>query len=171
MSYARRALISRDYRDPMGQILYEVRISKLPLNDLERFHSNVLKHVAVHIPDRLLELLIEGLSSEEEARSALNEAVAGGGPVEVRLREDAPLQVIDKLATSSWREGNEMNNHRFQIRGCIKDIESGETGIVDEIKEVGGITIYVVSLQGQAQIGGVSQEWREDQVTDCSAKP
>jgi hypothetical protein len=99
----------------MGQILYEVRISKLPLNDLERFHSNVLKHVAVHIPDRLLELLIEGLSSEEEARSALNEAVAGGGPVEVRLREDAPLQVIDKLATSSWREGNEMNNSKYVV--------------------------------------------------------
>jgi hypothetical protein len=101
MRYARRAQISRNYEHPMGQIQYDVRTSRLYLNDLEPFHSNVSTHDAVHTHDRLLELLIEGLGSEEEARSVLSEAVAGRGSVEVRLREDSPYHVIEGLAASS----------------------------------------------------------------------
>lgn len=101
MSYARRAQISRNYEHSMGQIQYDVRTSRLPLNDLEHFHSNVTTHIAVHTHDALLALLTEGLGSKESARSVLSEAMAGREPVEVRLLEGTPLYVIEKLAASS----------------------------------------------------------------------
>lgn len=101
MGYARRVQIIRNYEHPMGQMEYDVRISRNPLNDLEPFHSNVFTHDASHTHDVLFALLTEGLGSEESARSALKEAMAGRGPVEVRLLESTPLSVIEKLAVSS----------------------------------------------------------------------
>ncbi len=101
MSYARRAQISRNYEHPKGEIQYDVRTSRNPLNDLEPFHTNVFTHDAVHTHEALLALLTEGLGSEEEARSVLSEAIAGKGCVEVRLLEGTPLHFVERLANST----------------------------------------------------------------------
>jgi hypothetical protein len=55
--YARRILIFRNYSDV--NVRFDIRISNLPMHNLERFQDHIQSRTATHDPGRLQEPLAE----------------------------------------------------------------------------------------------------------------
>ncbi len=96
--YARRILISRNYTDV--NVRFDIRISNLPMHNLERFHGNIQSRTATHDPGRLQELLAAAIGSHERAAAILREAMAGQ-PLEIRMLPQPTTTLSDLLATDS----------------------------------------------------------------------
>jgi hypothetical protein len=96
--YARRILISRNYTDV--NVRFDIRISNLPMHNLERFGDHIQSRTATHDPGCLQGLLAEAIGSHEKAVAILREAMAGQ-PVEVRMLPQPTTRLSDLLATDS----------------------------------------------------------------------
>lgn len=96
--YSRRILISRNYAEV--NVRFDIRISNLPMHNLERFEDHIQSRTATHDPGRLQELLAEAIGSHERAVAIVREAMAGQ-PVEVRMLPQPTTRLSDLFAADS----------------------------------------------------------------------
>ncbi len=95
----RRIIIKRHYSSEGFDFLYDIKFTKLPIEDFARFDESVLATTAMHTHDYLLELLTE-IFGEERAKQFLKDAMRGD-TVKEMMPTQTDTKLLDKLKTSS----------------------------------------------------------------------
>jgi uncharacterized protein YodC (DUF2158 family) len=129
--FHRRIIVNRHYGPDVLDVLYIIKMTNLPIRDVERFDQGILSTSAIHTHEVLLELLTGVTGSEEKARQILSNAM-GGDTIEVMMLPQADTKLVERLKKSSAVQ-DEPKDLRLQSRVRLKS-GAGPAMTVTEIK-------------------------------------
>ena len=143
--FHRRIIIKRSY-GPGDQTLYDIKMTNLPIRDLERFGEGILSTSATHTPQVLFSLLTEAIGNQEKAQQLLRD-LRDGDAVEVMMLDQADTKLVDKLKTSSAIDSN--GRQRLMNVNATRDSSDGvlRVELVEHDPRTGNGQIHIIELR------------------------